>query len=120
MRQTNWNNKHSATRLLLLFAVCFSVFIYTAMLLIAEKLGYKFYFSSCFVRFSVFFPLIFWIFCLFAGLVCFEHAPLKTATRNKFLGDVAREGRIVFKIKLRKRQANRNVFMGNARGRQQM
>jgi len=69
MRQTNWNNKHSATRLLLLFAVCFSVFIYTAMLLIAEKLGYKFYFSSCFVRFSVFFPLIFWIFCLFAGLV---------------------------------------------------
>jgi len=86
MRQTNWNNKHSATRLLLLFAVCFSVFIYTAMLLIAEKLGYKFYFSSCFVvRFSVFSPLIFGIFFAFLlGLFALSTRRLKLPRATNF------------------------------------
>jgi len=78
------------------YLLCVSAFIYTAMLLIAEKLGAQvlLFFTFCYSLFSIsifFFVFTQCFFLPFAGLVCFEHAPLKTDTRNKFLVDGLRK-----------------------------
>lgn len=82
MRQTNWNNKKRCHfPFVVIYRVFVFVFICTAMLLIAEKLGCKFFQCSVFIFIFLFFRVFFFF---VAWLVCFEHAPFETATRNKF------------------------------------